>query len=583
VLEALLISSVPNQIDSYTGQAAKLLIGTPAAQIRAQILMTPTRPTTIAQSVAPPETLQRPDPNRDRLLPAPAPTLPAPEDKTPVLPTPVSPSPPADLPTTPIPIRKIQITGSTLFQSSDFAPLTQPFEGKTATLADLRNLTDAITKLYLSQGYINTRAILGDQQIVDGVVEIQVVEGRVAAIEITGTRRLNPDYIRRRIQLGITTPLRQAQLETQLRLLRTDSLLSDVEATLRPGTALGDSILAIRVREAPPVYGGITTDNFSPPSVGSERVGAFLGLRNPTGLSDELLVSYNRTTSGGANTYDINYRLPVNPLNGTLQLRIAPSSNRITDPALAQGFDIGGSSSLYEVSFRQPIVRSLRRELALSLGFTLQNGNTFVTGDTQFSTNSRSRLVKFGQDFLSRDPQGTWALRSQLNFGFDTFASGNAASPSFFSWIGQVQRIQRLSASNFFIAQFDLQLTPDRLISSQQFVIGGGQSVRGYRQNARSGDNGLRFSLEDRIAIAHNSLGTPTLQLAPFIDVGAVWNAQGSNSPQNFLAGGGLGLIWQPVDRLNIRLDYAIPFRQVDERGNNLQDKALYFSASYQL
>ncbi|KAM3091962.1 ShlB/FhaC/HecB family hemolysin secretion/activation protein [Phormidesmis sp. 146-12] len=578
MLETLLISSVPGQINSYIHKSAK----SPNVTTLPQTITTQALPSTLAQQIAPPETIQRPDPNRDRLLPVPQPTLPQPE--TPVLPTPSpSPTPELELPTTPIAIRQIRITGSTVFKPSDFAPLTQPFENKTATLGDLRNVADNITKLYLSKGYINTRAILGDQQITDGVVEIRVIEGSVSTIEVEGTQRLNAAYIRNRVRLGITTPLRQDKLEEQLRLLRTDPILSDVEATLRPGTTIGESTLSVRVREAKPIYGGITTDNFSPPSVGSERVGAFLGFRNPTGLGDELVFAYNRSTSGGANTYDLNYRLPVNPMNGTLQFRIAPSSNRITDKSIAQGFNIGGSSDLYEVSFRQPIVRSLRQEFALSLGFTLQNGDTFITEDSRFNTNNRARLVKFGQDFLSRDPQGTWALRSQFNFGFNTFASGTGSDPNFFSWIGQAQRIQRLSDSNFFIAQFDLQLTPDNLIPSQQFVIGGGQSVRGYRQNARSSDNGFRFSLEDRIAIARNGSGAPTLQLAPFIDVGAVWNAKGSNSPQNVLPGGGLGLIWQPVDRLNIRVDYAVPFRQADERGNNLQDKALYFSASYQL
>ena len=578
MLETLLISSIPGQIDLYTDRATKPPnVRTVSQKITAQSL-----PSTLAQQIAPPETIQRPDPNRDRLLPAPQPTLPQPE--APVLPTPApSPTPELELPTTPIAIRQIKITGSTIFKPSDFAPLIQPFENKMATLGDLRNVADNVTKLYLSKGYINSRAVLGDQQITDGVVEIRVIEGSVSTIEVEGTRRLNIAYIRNRVRLGITTPLRQDKLEEQLRLLRTDPILSDVEATLRPGTAIGESILSVRVREANPIYGGITTDNFSPPSVGSERVGAFLGFRNPTGLGDELVFGYNRSISGGANTYDLNYRLPVNPMNGTLQFRIAPSSNRITDKSITQGLNIGGSSDLYEVSFRQPIVRSLRQEFALSLGFTLQNGDTFITEASQFNTNSRARLVKFGQDFLSRDLQGTWALRSQFNFGFNTFASGTGADPNFFSWIGQAQRIQRLSDNNFLIAQFDLQLTPDTLIPSQQFVIGGGQSVRGYRQNARSSDNGFRFSLEDRIAIARNGSGTPTLQLAPFIDVGAVWNAKGSNSPQNVLSGGGLGLIWQPVDRLNVRLDYAIPFRQVDERGNNLQDKALYFSASYQL
>ena len=129
-----------------------------------------------------------------------------------------------------------------------------------------------------------------------------------------------------------------------------------------------------------------------------------------------------------------------------------------------------------------------------------------------------------------------------------------------------------------------MQLTPNSLLPSQQFVIGGGQSVRGYRQNARYGDNGLRFSIEDRITLQRNQAGAAVLLVAPFIDVGTVWNK--SDNPnqlprQRFLAGAGLGLLWEPLPRLNVRLDYGLPFVDLRDRGENVQDSGFYFSVFY--
>ncbi|MER3589840.1 MAG: ShlB/FhaC/HecB family hemolysin secretion/activation protein, partial [Mastigocladus sp. ERB_26_1] len=187
-----------------------------------------------------------------------------------------------------------------------------------------------------------------------------------------------------------------------------------------------------------------------------------------------------------------------------------------------------------------------------------------------------------------RDLQGAWAVRSQFNFGLDVFdATNNSSSApdgSFFSWLGQIQRVQRLGRDNLLIAQADVQLTPDALLPSQQFLIGGGQSLRGYRQNARAGDNGFRFSVEDRIAILRDQGGLSNLQLAPFVDMGAVWNV--SDNPnrlpdQTFLASAGLGLIWEPVPRLLMRFDYAVPFVDLSDRGNNAQDRGFNFSVTY--
>jgi hemolysin activation/secretion protein len=145
-----------------------------------------------------------------------------------------------------------------------------------------------------------------------------------------------------------------------------------------------------------------------------------------------------------------------------------------------------------------------------------------------------------------------------------------------------MQRTQRLSDSTNLIAQLDLQLSPHSLPPSQQFLIGGGQSIRGYRQNTRSGSNGLRLSLETRTAIARSKSSNPTLTLAPFLDLGTTWNKKNSTS-NNFLAGGGLGLIWQPFNGTSLRLDYALPCRRIQDRDNNLHDRSLYFSLNYHL
>jgi hemolysin activation/secretion protein len=76
------------------------------------------------------------------------------------------------------------------------------------------------------------------------------------------------------------------------------------------------------------------------------------------------------------------------------------------------------------------------------------------------------------------------------------------------------------------------------------------------------------------------------MQVAPFIDLGWVWNVDDNPNPlpdERFLAGVGLGLIWQPIPNLNIRLDYGIPLVNIDDRGENAQDQGFYFSVNYQL
>jgi hemolysin activation/secretion protein len=138
----------------------------------------------------------------------------------------------------------------------------------------------------------------------------------------------------------------------------------------------------------------------------------------------------------------------------------------------------------------------------------------------------------------------------------------------------------------FLIGTLESQLANDPLLSSQQFVIGGAQSVRGFRQNVRVADNGIRFSLENRwIALREETSEAAKLQFLPFVELGGVWNNPRNPNAlptQNFIAAGGLGAIFEPLKGLTLRLDYAIPFLQLADKSTNLQDSSLYFRMNYQ-
>ncbi|MEE3715380.1 ShlB/FhaC/HecB family hemolysin secretion/activation protein [Tumidithrix elongata RA019] len=492
------------------------------------------------------------------------------------------------------PIKKIEVVGGSVFGTDKLDPIVKPLEGKEVTESQLTEAATAITQLYVSNGYVTSQAIFYPQNIANGIAKIQVYEGKVERIEVVGVTSLNPDYVRSRAELGIGIPLNTSKLEDQLRLLRTDPVFTSVEASLKPGSQTGSSILTIKVVEANQLTGFAGFDNFSAPAVGSERLGVGLNYRNLFGLGDVFSTSYYRTTTGGSNQYDFGFSIPVNPMNGTVSIRYAPSNYRITQSPF-DAFNIRGNNEVYSATFRQPLIRTPREEFALSLGYEYQKGQTFLFNDLavpfglgpEADGTSRTSVFKFGQDYTNRDTEGVWSLRSQFSLGTGLFGATYVTDPSaaFFSWLGQIQRVQVLGSDTILIGALDAQFSADPLLPSQQFVIGGGQSVRGFRQNARSGDNGIRFSLESRFVVARNEEGRTIVQLAPFVDLGTVWN-NGRNlnllPNQNFLAGGGLGILVEPISRLNLRLDYAIPFVNLSDRGSNLQESSLYFSLGYQ-
>lgn len=558
---------------------ASLTIGGSPAPVAASTPTATSAPAVAATSVA------QVDPGQDRFptepqLPAPLPD----DDTTTPSPQPEQPLPPgAD---TPFTVTDVRVVGSTVFDEATLEAIVAPYENREVTLAELQQAADEITQLYLNEGYITSRAVVSTQTVVDGMVQIDVIEGELAEIVVEGTDRL-ADYVRVRIAQGGTQPLNQAALEDQLRLLRVDPMFDSVEASLRAGSGVGKSRLIVRVEEADTIGGSIFSDSYSPPSVGNVRIGASLQFRNLAGLGDTLFSSAVWTNTAGSKVYELGYRVPISPMNGTLVVRATPNEFEITDPnqpTFALGTE--GSTDIYEVAVRQPLIRTPREEFALSLGYRYREGSTLISGIITDATTTN--VLSFGQDYVLRDVNGAWALQSQFRLGeedSDTTAIAAGSSDSFFSWLGQVQRVQRLSADHLLLAQGSLQLTPDSLPGSEKFFAGGGLSVRGYDQNQRFGDNGFRFSVEDQIVITRDEDGQPFFQIAPFLDGAYLWNADDSANvtDNNFLLGTGVGFLFNVVEGLNARADLAYPLVDVEELGtDDPPGLRFYFNLGYQ-
>ena len=486
-----------------------------------------------------------------------------------------------------IAIAEIKITGGTVFTAQELQQLARPLEGKKVKISELKKVATKITNKYLQQGYITSRAILPQQEVTNGIVEIKIIEGSIANIQIEGNNRLKESYLRDRLELGTNSPVRVDNLEGQLQLLRSNQTIKNIEANLQPAPGEGESSLVVEVDEASPWLYGAEINNYSTVATGAERLGISLGSRNLTGNSDSLIFGFTQALSANSQSYSGSYSIPLNAKDGTLQLRTSINRNEIVGEDF-EDLNLEGDSELYEVSFRQPLTRTLQKEFAVSLGFSYQESRDFFNGVALNQTN-RTSVIKFGQDYTKRDVKGVWAFRSQFNLGFDgsdenedvLIAGDDFPDDVFISWLGQTQRLQRINPDNLLIIQADLQLTPNTLSPSEQFVIGGAQSVRGYRQNARLGENGFRLSIEDRITLIKNKAEQPLFQIAPFADLGVVGGDSTEDIDNNFLAGIGLGLISEPIPGLSLRLDYAPPLVDLEETGDNIQEDGFYFRLSY--
>lgn len=543
----------------------------------------PDRPIPPAQDLLPPRSVT-PSPQPPTLLPPP----------TELLQPPGSPLVPSDTLSGEVPgtitVQEFEIKGSTVFSPEELANITAPFTQRPITLAELFQVRSAITQLYLERGYVNSGAYIPPQRLQSGKVEIRVVEGSIEEIQVVGTRRLDPNYVRGRLAIATTPPLNRVRLLEALQLLQLNPLIQTVSAELSAGSRPGSSLLSVEVAEADSLSGLLGLDNGRSPSVGTLRRRIQLSEANLLGLGDGITLGYANTD--GSNSLDASYSLPINPQNGTLSFSYGSSSSNVIEPPFNQ-LDINASSRYYELTLRQPLIQSPNQEFALGLTASRRESEASLLGgelpfpalgaDPQGRT--RVSALRFFQEWTQRGSQEVFALRSQLSFGLGAFdATINAAAPDsrFVAWRGQGQYVRLLAPETLLLVRADLQFADRSLVALEQFGLGGQDSVRGYRQDLLLTDNGLFASAEVRLPILRLPELESVVQLAPFVDFGTGWNtvARTTAVPET-LASVGLGLRWQWGDRLTARFDWGIPLVFVDARKTTWQENGLYFLLSY--
>jgi Hemolysin activation/secretion protein len=528
------------------------------------------------------------------------PEFPPPEPPQPPYPSPLPPTPatPAESEFRPdlagkIRVDRFEFEGNTAFSDRELAEITKPFAGREITFAELIAAEAAVTQKYVAAGYINSGAVIPANQTFSrqgAVVKIQIVEGGLDEIQITGNRRLNSNYVRSRLEIATRRPLNRDRLLQALQILQLDPLIANISAELQAGSRPENSRLEVRVKEADSFQGEVFADNNRSPSVGSFRRGVRINQTNLLGLGDGLEVSYANTD--GSNELNGSYTFPVNPRNGTIRLSAgATKTNVIEEPFDAAGIE--GKSRTYELTYRQPIVEKPDRNLALGVTLSRQESNTFLLGE-RFALSAganergetRVSTVRFFQEYVQRSSSQVFAARSQFSLGTDFLgATANDSGPDsrFLAWRGQAQYVRLLAPETLLIVRSDIQLADRPLLSLEQIGIGGVASVRGYRQDLLLTDNGAIAIAEVRIPVWRVPKVKGLLQVAPFIDFGVGWNHSGEKANPNSdkLLGAGVGLLWQMGDQFNLRLDYGIPLINAQSSDRTFQEKGIYFRINY--
>lgn len=489
-------------------------------------------------------------------------------------------------------VNAFQLIGNTVFSDDELLVITEPYTHRYVSSEVLEAVRHALTLHYVNQGYINSGVVIPDQNLSSGVVTLQIVEGKLNAIRVTGSQRLKPEFVRDRFAFSSEGPLNIARLQDQLQLLLQRPFIDRINAELAPGNRLGEADLIAHVTESKrPYTASFTLDNRLSPNVGTVRGVLSSEVYSLSGMGDTF--GGNVAYAEGLNNASLYYSLPLSASDITLDVNANYATSHVIDPSVADFIDI--TSQTWTVGFRltHPLRQTLNERLFFSIGLDRHHSETALN-DLGFGfskgvpENGQSdvSVVRMAHDGLRRNTSNVTAFRSTVSLGLDVLdATTNANTlpdSRFLAWLGQFQWAQRVVNYHQLVFRLDGQVTTRPLLPMEQFGVGGKLSVRGYRENQLVRDYGYIASIEYRMplpALKLNFQGGRPLELAVFLDSGGGWYLASEETGPTTVSSVGLGLRWDPVRYVHTEWFWGYALDEINNTGEqSLQDSGIHFS-----
>ncbi|NCF29717.1 MAG: hypothetical protein GWP69_20240 [Gammaproteobacteria bacterium] len=475
------------------------------------------------------------------------------------------------------------------------------------TIGQIQEVAAAVTEHYRSAGFILAQAIIPAQEVDDGVVIVEVIEGKLGAVVFQGNEMYRDAVLAAPFEDLIDTPVTGAGIESAI-LTVSDYPGISVFGVFQPGTEVGETDLVIRTQEEQRWQASLRADNYGTQFTGQYRVFADLQINNPTGAGDRfyaaILRQFNPTN---ARFWQLEYERPVGPPG----MSIGVSAQRNPFDVAGSTPGLAGESEIFRIFGRQSLIRSRQKNVSSVVTWRRSNAVTTLFTEPQFE--DVLSVLEVEVDFDSIDSRARGLNLGALGFTFGLGdllgghganevaqqsvppsrrgASGEFASNDFFKTYGSYSRLQRIAEDISLLLRTEGQWSPSLLTSLEQFNIGGPASVRAYPVADALFDSGVFGSLEltinapgfSQVPAFGGLTWGQVLRVSFFSDFayGHTNDALVSERANASFYGYGTGLAFGIPGELQGRVQYARPFPGAEPTSDGDDDR-WWFELTYQ-
>lgn len=508
---------------------------------------------------------------------------------------PVRPSATGELPQT-VRVQRFEIAGNRLLSTPELMELLSAWLGERKPL-ELSAAALAVQQRYRDAGYGGVVAYLPNQNVSSGVVRVEVLEGQIERINVSGQQQFSEAQIRgalSHLQAGQTPRL--DLIDSQLQMLN-ENPARHARLLLRPGQSRGGVLAEVEVQEVALARANLKLDNSGAASTGRWRAALGGQYANLFG-KDHVIAAELQTSVEHPSSLAVvsgNYRVPYYEQRLLMDVYAAWSDSNGGKTSTAAGdLQFSGKGQIAGVRLQKFLPRWGERDqrLIASLEQRQYLNQCSIEGlpDGACGSAGVSVMVQpLSLAYLLTGGSSAWryslqpSLHHNLAWGgahadAASLAAAREGAQLRYS-ILRLQAAMQTALPKDWAASWRLsaQAADGALVPGEQLGLGGSQAVRGFEERELLGDSGLQLSLElstpnllawasPPAAASATGAQTPAphtqgdLRAVVFVDAGWVRNRGAlpclGSSPHCRAASAGLGLRWTQ-GRWQAQLDWA--------------------------
>lgn len=414
-------------------------------------------------------------------------------------------------------ILEIAVDGNTLLSELDVQLALEPFVGEQRKATDVDAARSALEKLYKERGYKTVTVGIPRQTIRDGLVLLEVVEGRIASLEVQGSQYTSLEQLKNEVPSLAEGKVPDFALVEKELTYANRLPTRRVTPSLTVGTVPGTVDIDLKVDDQLPLRASVELNNRHGRDTSNTRAVATFGYDNLWQRGHSLTASFQTAPqrSDDGSVYYGSYRAPLGDGSWNLSLTALRTSSNV---AALGGVDVLGSGRGYGLELgRQFAAVAGVLYPSVSAGIEYKNFDTVasVGQGAEIRTPAKYYPVTLGYSQLLK--LSGQSLQTDLSL---SFASPQLGSDSQTIDLNRFKaRGQQLYLRATFNYSRDLplnleagwrgggQLSDQPLISSERSSAGGMDNVRGYVEAEALGDHGYFSSLELRAPSLSEYLG----------------------------------------------------------------------------